>query len=66
MMIGVEFDDHDTMAAVEHAAFRRGLLALGCGEAVIRVSPPLVFRQDQAVTALRILEDAVAEVETAA
>ncbi len=66
MMIGVEFTDHDTMVAVEHAAFRRGLLALGCGDSVIRVSPPLVFRRDQAEVALRILEEAVAEVETAA
>ncbi|MGH2636200.1 MAG: aminotransferase class III-fold pyridoxal phosphate-dependent enzyme, partial [Actinomycetota bacterium] len=28
LMIGVEFEDHDTMAAVELAAFRRGLLVL--------------------------------------
>jgi 4-aminobutyrate aminotransferase len=63
LMIGVEFSDHDTMIAVEHAAFRRGLLVLGCGDSVIRVSPPLLFRHEQAATALRILEESIAEVE---
>jgi 4-aminobutyrate aminotransferase len=51
------------MVAVEHAAFRRGLLVLGCGDSVVRMSPPLVFRRDQAQTALQIFEEAVAEVE---
>jgi 4-aminobutyrate aminotransferase len=62
LMIGIEFVDHDTMAAVEDAAFGRGLLVLGCGESAIRMSPPLVFREDQAKTALEIFEEAVAEV----
>jgi 4-aminobutyrate aminotransferase len=62
LMIGIEFADYDTMVAVEHAAFRRGLLVLGCGDDVIRMSPPLLFRRDQADTALRIFEEAVAEV----
>jgi 4-aminobutyrate aminotransferase len=62
LMIGIEFADHETMVAVEHAAFRRGLLVLGCGDAVIRMSPPLVFRREQAETALRIFEEAVTEV----
>ena len=61
-MIGIEFADHDMMVAVEHAAFRRGLLVLGCGDSVIRMAPPLVFRRDQAETALGIFEEAVAEV----
>jgi 4-aminobutyrate aminotransferase len=62
LMIGVELADHQTMVAVEHSAFRRGLLLLGCGDSVIRVSPPLVFRRDQAEIALEIFEEAVAEV----
>jgi 4-aminobutyrate aminotransferase len=65
-MIGIEFADHETMVAVEHAAFRRGLLVLGCGDSVVRMSPPLVFRRDQAQTALEIFEGAVAEVEASA
>lgn len=62
LMIGIEFPDHDTMVAVEEAAFERGLLVLGCGENAIRMSPPLVFRRDQAETALEVFEEAVAEV----
>ena len=62
LMIGIEFEDRETMVRVEEAAFRRGLLVLGAGDRVIRISPPLVFRQDQAEIALPIFEEAVAEV----
>jgi 4-aminobutyrate aminotransferase len=62
LMIGIEFADRDTAHAVEEAAFKRGLLVLGCGDNAIRMSPPLVFRQDQADTALALFEEAVAEV----
>jgi 4-aminobutyrate aminotransferase len=62
LMIGIEFAQAETMHAVEQAAFRRGLLVLGAGEAVIRMSPPLVFRPDQAETALQVFDDAVADV----
>ena len=65
LWIGLSFADHDQAAAVEQASFRRGLLVLGCGDDAIRISPPLVFREDQATTALEIFEDAVAEVEAA-
>ncbi len=44
---------------------RRGLLALGCGDDAIRISPPLIFREDQARIALEIFEEAVADVESA-
>jgi 4-aminobutyrate aminotransferase len=63
LMIGIEFEDHDTMIAVEQAAFRRGLLVLGAGDDVVRMCPPLVFRRDQAETALEVFEEAVAEAE---
>jgi 4-aminobutyrate aminotransferase len=61
LMIGIEFEDHDTMIAVEQAAFRRGLLVLGAGDDVVRMCPPLVFRRDQEETALEVFEEAVAE-----
>jgi 4-aminobutyrate aminotransferase len=60
LMIGVELPDHDRAAAVERGAFDRGLLLLGCGEASIRLSPPLVFREDQARVALGLVEEVVA------
>ena len=47
-------------------SFRKGLLILGCGDADVRVSPPLVFREDQARAALEIFEEVVAEVEAGA
>jgi 4-aminobutyrate aminotransferase len=65
LMIGVEFPDHDFAAEVERRSFGRGLLVLGCGENAIRMSPPLVFREDQARTALEIFEDVVAQTESA-
>ena len=65
LWIGLSFPDHDRAAAVEQAAFRRGLLVLGCGDDAIRISPPLVFREDQARASLEIFEEAVAEVENA-
>jgi 4-aminobutyrate aminotransferase len=61
LMIGIEFQDHDTMIVVEQAAFRRGLLVLGAGDDVVRMCPPLVFGTDQAETALEVFEEAVAE-----
>ena len=65
LWIGLSFPDHDQAVAVELAAFRRGLLVLGCGDDAIRICPPLVFREDQALAALEIFEETVAEVEAA-
>ena len=39
--------------------FKRGLLVLGAGRNAIRLSPPLVLTQDQADTAVRILDEAL-------
>jgi 4-aminobutyrate aminotransferase len=61
LMIGIDLPDPDTAAAVERAAFDRGLLVLGCGERAIRMSPPLVITEDQARTGLEVFEEAVAE-----
>jgi len=62
LMIGIDLPDHDAAAAVERAAFDRGLLVLGAGERAIRMSPPLVLTEDQARTGLEVFEEAVAEV----
>jgi 4-aminobutyrate aminotransferase len=48
--------------AVIQAAFRHGLLLLGCGECAVRFCPPLCIRADQVETALRILAEVLAEV----
>jgi 4-aminobutyrate aminotransferase len=61
LMIGVDFADHETAATIEREAFESGLLMLGCGERAIRLSPPLVFREDQARVALELFEEVVGE-----
>jgi 4-aminobutyrate aminotransferase len=42
LMVGVEFTSHEEANAVERAAFERGLLVLECGEATLRLCPPLI------------------------
>jgi 4-aminobutyrate aminotransferase len=68
LMIGVELvRDRQTKerASAERdqvvlECFRRGLLVLGAGRNAIRLSPPLVLTKDQADTAVRILDEALA------
>jgi len=65
LMIGVEIvkDPVTKEKAVEErnriiqACFEKGLLILGCGENVIRFSPPLIIAQKEADLALSILEE---------
>jgi 4-aminobutyrate aminotransferase len=72
LMIGIECvrDRRTKERATEErddvvtAAFYRGLLVLGAGRNMIRLSPPLVLTRDQAETALRLLDEAFTEVET--
>jgi 4-aminobutyrate aminotransferase len=66
LWIGLGFGSHEAASRVEHEAFRRGLLVLGCGDDAIRISPPLVFREDQADASLEVLEEAIAAVDAAA
>ena len=44
------------------AAFRAGLLLLGCGESAIRFCPPLCISAEQIDTALRLLDAVLTEV----
>ncbi len=44
--------------------FKRGLLVLGAGRNALRLSPPLVLTKDEADTAVRILDEALARVHT--
>jgi 4-aminobutyrate aminotransferase len=48
------------------AAFRRGLLLLGCGDSAIRFCPPLCVTAAQVDTALKILDEVLASLEPAA
>jgi 4-aminobutyrate aminotransferase len=71
LMIGVELvRDRQTKEratterdAVVTAAFRHGLLVLGAGKNAVRFSPPLVLTKAQSDTAVKIFDEALAEVE---
>ena len=68
-MIGVELVKSDGTPAptapsqLVQGCFQKGLLLLRCGESAIRLCPPLVITQEQAETALCIIEDALSEIE---
>jgi 4-aminobutyrate aminotransferase len=62
LLVGVQFDSGTTAAAVEHAAFERGLMVLTAGDDVIRMSPPLVVTQQETATGCRVFAEAVAAV----
>ena len=67
LMIGIEFvkdpathqADPRLRDAVVDLAFERGLLLLGCGKSVIRISPPLCITKSQVDEGLVILEEAI-------
>lgn len=71
LMIGVEFVKDQLTHKADEAlrdrvvdyAFRRGLLMLGCGKSVIRISPPLCLTKDEADEGLLIFEEAITEAE---
>jgi 4-aminobutyrate aminotransferase len=60
LMIGVEFASHEAANAVELAAFERGLLVLECGEATIRLCPPLMIDEAAVDTAVTLFGEAMA------
>jgi len=62
LMIGVEFDTPEHAEEVQWAAFQRGLLVLECGTSSVRLSPALTVTEAEMTTALRIFDEAVAEV----
>jgi 4-aminobutyrate aminotransferase len=74
LMIGVELvrDRQTKVRAIEErnalvqAMFRRGVLILGAGRNAIRFAPPLVLTTAQADTVLRLFDEALTEVRSAA
>jgi 4-aminobutyrate aminotransferase len=74
LMLGVEFvTDRKTKAVYHHivhqlelAAFKRGLLLLGCGQSTIRMAPPLVIDEEDVSTGLRIFDEALSELRVPA
>ena len=64
LMLGVEFASHQAANAVELAAFERGLLLLECGEATIRICPPLIVDEAAVDAAVRIFGEAISAATT--
>ena len=62
LLVGVQFDSGATAAAVEHAAFERGLMVLTAGDDVVRISPPLVITERETTSGCRVFAEAVAAV----
>lgn len=70
-MIGIEFvEDRATRKPaaklrdrVVDKAFELGLLTLGCGTSVIRVSPPLCISREEIDEGVAILDQAISAVE---
>lgn len=54
--------DHGRRDAIMQAAFRHGLLLLGCGPAGLRICPSLCVTAEETETMLRLLEQACREV----
>jgi len=71
LMIGVEFVQNretkdpavDLRDEVVNLAFELGLLTLGCGQSVIRISPPLSTTKSEIDEGLMIFEEAIALAE---
>ncbi|MBB5233240.1 acetyl ornithine aminotransferase family protein [Deinococcus budaensis] len=66
LFIGLEFvkpdgsPDGKLRDRASMAMFEKGLLNLDCGEAVIRISPPLILTREEAATGLQIMREALA------
>jgi 4-aminobutyrate aminotransferase len=68
-MVGVEFvKDRVTREPagelvhdLVQRAFTRGLLLLGAGKSTLRLAPPLVISKDDVDTAMRMIDDCLAE-----
>jgi 4-aminobutyrate aminotransferase len=74
LMVGIKFvrdratkeTYHGLVPELEHAAFKKGLLLLGCGRSTIRLAPPLIVDEEDASIALRILDEVISQVRVPA
>ncbi|WP_255192210.1 aspartate aminotransferase family protein [Natronobeatus ordinarius] len=64
LMLAVEFDTKERREAVVEAAFRRGLLVLGCGYKSLRFLPPLDVTAREIDLAAELFLESVDEVAT--
>ncbi len=60
LMIGIEIKDSRTRNKIIERAMQNGLLLLPAGDAVIRICPPLIINEKQAMKGLGIFEKSLA------
>lgn len=63
LLVGIEFTDKVTCAAVKHACFDRKMLITAIGHNTIRMVPPLIVTKEQCDQAISILEAAILDAE---
>lgn len=69
LFIGMEFvkpdgsPDGGLRDRASYRMFEKGLLNLDCGEAVIRISPPLILTREEAATGLKIMREVLEELK---
>jgi 4-aminobutyrate aminotransferase len=59
LMLALELRTEAQAEALQHEAFRRGVLVLGAGRHAVRITPPLVIDGPTLDRGLEVLEDAV-------
>ncbi len=64
LMLAVEFDTQARREAVVEAAFRRGLLVLGCGYKTLRLLPPLDVTEREIDLGAELFLEAIDDVAT--
>jgi len=60
LMLGVELSTDDEADRIAQECYARGLLVLECGDKAIRLSPPLIITEPQALMAAEIFVSVVA------
>jgi 4-aminobutyrate aminotransferase len=60
LMIGIDFDTKARRDAVHRAAFKEGLITLGCGQRTLRILPPLDVTERELRLGAETLRDAFA------
>ena len=61
LMLAVEFETHDRRDEVQEAAFKRGLLVMGCGERTVRLLPPLDVTEREVELAVELFAEAAGD-----
>ena len=59
LMLAIELPKEKHKHIVEHEAFKKGLMLLGCGTKSIRIVPPLIINRDEIDEGMEVLESVI-------